>query len=106
MKNINHYDWLDEHFKDFAIQVGAEWMGCDGIIPAHGDKCYGYESRWEHHGIPFHHGVAIYLLTYLNPFCDEVRQTKDGWVNVDDWIVNNYYRFDMQLKEIDLEESS
>lgn len=94
---MSHYDWLEKHFKAFALAVGVGWAWADGIISAHGDKCYNYRGIWQEAGIPFSHGVAIYLLTYLNPFAKEVRETKDGWVAPADWVVRNYGRFKEHL---------
>jgi hypothetical protein len=91
MREINHYKWLEEHLPNFFKKLGIE--ECNGIITAHGDKCYGYEGVWNEAGIPFHHGVAIYLLCYLNPYSKEVRETKNGWVRPDDWVIANYPRF-------------
>jgi hypothetical protein len=65
----------------------------DGGIVAHGDKCYSYRSEWESKGIPFEHGVAIYLLTYLRPYSKEVRETSNGWVAPKDWVIANYHKF-------------
>jgi hypothetical protein len=65
-----------------------------GSISAHGDKCYGYQARWEKAGIPFEHGVALYLLTYQHPYCDQVRQTKDdGFVSPAEWVESKYPEF-------------
>lgn len=91
----NHYRWLDKHLLDFyrAIDLpDAKYMG-DGGIVAHGDKCYGYRFEWESKGIPFEHGVAIYLLTYLRPYANEVRETRGGWIAPKDWVIANYNKF-------------
>lgn len=91
----NHYEWLDENFSKFLENLGHEeqWETCPGIITAHGDKCYGYRRNWENAGIPFAHGVAIYLLSYLRPWDIETMETEHGWVDVCKWVVNNYERF-------------
>ena len=65
----------------------------NGIISAHGDKCYLYRDRWEKNGIEFHKGVALYLLTYISPFSKESRETADGWVDPAKWVEDNYERF-------------
>lgn len=63
---MNHYDWLDENLPAFFSNLGIDLnKRCAGIITAHGDKCYGYKDYWERNGVPFYHGVAIYLLSYL-----------------------------------------
>ena len=63
-----------------------------GMIVAHGDKCYSYQQYWEKQGIPFAHGVAIYLVSYLPPYNKEVRvNAPDGsWVAPMNWVADNY----------------
>jgi len=68
-----------------------------GMITAHGDKCYGYRAEWDAAGIPFEHGVAIYLLTYCSPYSKESRETEEGWVDPWRWVIANYERFKPHL---------
>ena len=99
---MSHYDWLNEHLPDFFESVGVDWNTCPGIVSAHGDKGYGYRYQWEEAGIPFEHGMAVYLLTYVHPFGNEVRELQSGkWVAPGDWVADNYYRFKAILEEID-----
>lgn len=80
--------------------MGLEWEYNRGIIVAHGDKCYGYRDIWNAEGIPFAHGVAMYLLTYCYPFDHEVRQTEErGWVDPYKWVIENYPRYKDLLPE-------
>ena len=103
----SHYNWLDSHFYDFLIKVADDpkryRFGYGGIIESHGDKCYSYKAEWEKAGIPFSHGVAIYLLTYISPWSSEVRTTPNGFISPGDWVVNNYKRFEPFLTKVDLE---
>lgn len=93
-KYDNHYNYLSEHLADFLRQmVPIRRISSRGLISAHGDKCYGYRDLWEKAGIPFHKGVAIYLLTYCRPYSQEVRETEKGWVQTENWIVENKDRF-------------
>jgi len=89
----NHYDWLEKYLPDFFKKQGLDFKNYCGIISAHGDKCYSYRAIWHSYNIPFEHGIAIYLLSYCFPFSEEVRNTKNGWVKPDQWVVNNYDRF-------------
>jgi hypothetical protein len=97
-KTTNHYRWLDNHFPAFVKKLEEahhypDYGDVRGLISAHGDKCYCYKSRWEKAGLHFYHGVAIFLLTYLNPWSDEVCETKDGCVDTCDWILSNRDKF-------------
>jgi len=90
---LSHYDWLRAHWLDFVAKVGTTNPQDLGILAAHGDKAYGFKSKWADAGIPFNHGVAIYLLSRCRPYSEEVRSTPSGWVSPDDWVIQNYPRF-------------
>lgn len=96
----NHYTWLEQHLPSFFTALGINWDWHGGIISAHGDKCYSYRQMWEDNGVPFYHGVAIYLLTYTSQYSNEVRNTDDRWVDPGQWVVDNYERFKHLLVEI------
>lgn len=98
---MSHYDYLEEHLPTIFEKVGINWDWNAGIIGAHGDKCYGYRDRWEEAGIPFEHGVAIYLMTYCRPYGNEVRQTENSWVDAWSWVIDNYDRFKEHLPEVE-----
>jgi hypothetical protein len=91
----SHYDWLHENLVTFLTALNlpdAKYM--DGLISAHGDKWYCEKQSWEKQGIPFEHGVAIALLSYVSPYNKESRETKDnGWVHPARWVEENYQRF-------------
>ncbi len=93
----NHYTYLDEHLPAFFEALDVSWVDHAGIVVSHGDKCYQYRSGWEKAGIPFTHGAAIYLLSYVYPYSAEVRDTLEGWVPPKDWVVANYDRFKKYL---------
>lgn len=92
MNRENHYPYLEKNFQTFLnyLNIKGEWMG---FIVAHGDKCYGYKEKWERANIPFKYGVAVYLLTHIPPYSNEVRQTKSGWVDPGQWVIDNMERF-------------
>jgi hypothetical protein len=101
MATPNHYKWLEAHLSEFFAALGLPCDGLNGLIVAHGDKCYGYRDSWEQKGIPFAHGVAIYLLTYFQPYSSQVRDTKSGWVPVDAWVAEVYGQMKASLPPID-----
>jgi hypothetical protein len=98
----SHYDWLDENLKSFYEKLNIPFVG-DGGVTANGDKCYQYRSDWFKAGIPFPHGVAIYMLTYESPFYKEVRSTSEGWVDPSKWVIDNYKRFKLFLNPVSRE---
>lgn len=83
---MSHYDWLKQNLKAFSTCFDVEIHS--GFISAHGDKCYGYQDTWEKESIPFGLGVAIYFLTYVRPYSEAVRDTENGWVAPDKWVVD------------------
>lgn len=102
-EEISHYDWLDQNlmtfFKNVGVDINNPYNGT-GIIAAHGDKCYGYRYKFEENSIPFCHGVAIYLLTYVNPYSKECRENKNSYVDLGQWIVDNYEKFRPYLPKV------
>ena len=99
---MSHYDWLEQNVEAFFASLNIDPSRANkGFIVAHGDKCYSYRYEWEQAGIPFEHGVAIYFLTYLRPYSEESRETKNGWVPVDQWVIDNYERFKPHLNPIE-----
>jgi hypothetical protein len=94
---VNHYEYLDKHLPKFFESVGVSFENNAGIITAHGDKCYSYRGKWSDAGIPFEHGVAIYLLTYVRPFSQECRETENGWKDPCEWVIENYEKFSLLL---------
>ena len=94
----SHYAWLELHLKSFYEKLGIRYSS--GVIAADGDKCYDYEDDWKEAGIPFPHGVAIYILSKEKPYCNEVRDTKNGWVNVYKWVIAKYPEFKQFLDPV------
>lgn len=99
IRKKSHYDWLHENLDAFTKSLGLPYE-YGGYISAHGDKCYSYERRWKDAGIHFFHGAAIFLISYIRPYSEEVRETKNGWVPVETWVVENYERFKPHLPPI------
>lgn len=96
--SFSHYDWLKVNFETFLTNLNLENPNFHlGLISAHGDKCSCQRYEWEDIGIPFEHGVAIYLLTYIRPWSKEVRETEKGWINPIQWVKDNYKRFKYAL---------
>lgn len=101
---MNHYDYLEENFEKFLTILGYPTLFQEnaGVIVSHGDKCYGYRGAWEEAGIPFHHGVALYLLTYLRPWSEEVRDIFNPFcMPAKDWVVREYEVFRSAFEDIE-----
>lgn len=110
MKKLNHYKWLESNWEAIVAALGGDpantWLFSKGLIGAHGDKFYCAMSDWERSGIPFHHGVAIGLMTHTPLFGKEVRSTPSGWVDVFAWVAAAYPRFRDSLSAIPDTESN
>lgn len=103
----SHYDYLNDYLWDFLEAVGVNTRWCRGLIGAHGDKCYCYRQEWEEAGIPFPHGVAIYLAARVQPFAGEFemqqREAKEDlnrWYHIEQWVIDNYDRFKEHLPPV------
>lgn len=97
MDLINHYKWLDKHLPQFWMAVfgkSLEETGCAGIVHAHGDKGYQYRSTWEDAGIPFPHGMAMYMLTYTEKMDAPKHESCQ-------WVIDNYHWYVDLLPTVD-----
>lgn len=71
-KYNSHYDWLYANLSSIFKKFGLNYNNNAGIIGAHSDKAYSYKHEWEEYSIHFFHGIAIYLLSYVQPYNKEV----------------------------------
>jgi len=90
---MRSYDYLNAHFPIFYHLVTGMTNGATGIIVSDGDKFSQYEYEWAKHGISLNHGGMIYLISKESPYNKECRQTDNGFVYVDEWVIANYQRF-------------
>lgn len=104
MNFTSHYDWLEENLPRFLACLNVDFdKTCPGIIGAHGDKGYGYKHLWSEHNIPFEHGMAILMLTYLNPWGREIEdeyRINSNFINPGKWVVDNYDNFKEYLPAV------
>ena len=87
---LSHYDYCDKMLTKFFLKIFGKTpsdMWCNGIVVSHGDKAYGYKREWEKAGIPFHHGVLIFLLTYTSELGDTPKHESSKWV------ISNYTKY-------------
>lgn len=86
---------MDEKLKnDFSLflrNIGKENQVpyAESIIICDADKCTQYSEVWERNGIPYEHGVMIYLITKMKPYCDEARVT----ISASDFVIKHYDEF-------------
>jgi hypothetical protein len=91
----SHYDYCDAVLNDFWMEVfgmTSEQMWCGGIVGAHGDKAYGYKDKWNEAGIPFEHGVMLFLLSYTREYGDRPKHESHQWV------IENYPKYKPKLE--------
>lgn len=87
----SHYAYLEQNCKEFDIAIGLKLgNGTYDVISAHADKCYSYKSIWAEHDILFVHGVMLFLLSYIRPYSDTVRDTNNGFVAPVKWVTEMY----------------
>ena len=85
------YEKLNKDFQIFLKNIGKENQVsyAESIIICDSDKCMQYREIWEKHGIPFDHGVMIYLITKMKPYCEEARKT----ISASDFVIKYYEQF-------------
>lgn len=91
----SHYEYLDailEHFFKEMFNKTPEQMWCAGIVSAHGDKAYSYDNEWKKAGIPFQHGVLLFLLTYVSVNGQKVMGDTPKHES-DQWVIDNYKKY-------------
>lgn len=89
--DVNSYNELREKFPVFLKNIGKEDQVkyADSIIICDSDKCDQYKQLWKSKNIPFIHGVMIYLITKMRPYCDEARNT----ISAADFVIKYYEEF-------------
>ena len=86
-----NYDKLNRDFPIFLKNIGKEnqVQYAESIIICDSDKCTQYKEVWERHGIPFEHGVMVYLITKMKPYSDEARKT----ISASNFVIKYYEHF-------------
>lgn len=86
---------MDEKFKSdfiaFLEKIGKQNQipYVENIILCDADKCVQYFDVWRKNGIPYEHGVMIYLVTKMSPYCEEARVT----ISPCDFVIKHYGEF-------------
>jgi len=82
---------LKKKFPIFLKNIGKESKVkyAESIIICDADKCDQYRSTWENNGIPFLHGVMIYLISKMRPYCNEARIT----ISPNEFVIKYYKEF-------------
>lgn len=96
--NINHYKYCDfmlDHFWMEIFNKTPDEMFCAGIVSAHGDKAYGYQSQWKKADIPFTRGVLLFLLTYTKLYKDNCSSRE--------WVIDAYEQYLPVIEKVEKE---
>ena len=89
---INPYIFLEKNLNIYLNSLpDVDEGNYNGLIVAHGDKCEQYINCFP--DIPEEHIRLLHLQTYVLPYCNEVRNTENGFITPLLWINNNYQRF-------------
>lgn len=88
---------LLDKFPVFLKNIGREDQikYAESIIACDSDKCEQYRVSWENEGIPYIHGVMIYLITKFRPYSDEARVT----ISPSDFVIKRYGEFKTLIPE-------
>lgn len=94
---LSGYDYLEMILPMFAKVVKLSDPSVNlsyGYITAHGDKAYGYKTTWLNHGIPFFHGLLLYLLTYTKAMDREKHLS-------DEWVISSYEKYRPMIRFVE-----
>lgn len=97
----SHYDYLNEVLPAFWLkhfEKSMSDMWCGGIIGAHGDKGSCHKTEWEKVGIPYQHGMILFLLSYTKEYPED----RPSWEK-SDWVIENYPHFKRTIEEAEKE---
>lgn len=82
---------MEDKFRGFLIRIGRPDLVkyAESIIVADSDKCEQYRKMWESAGVPYEHGVMIYLISKNRPYCLVAREK----VLIGQWVIDSYPEF-------------
>lgn len=98
-ESIGHYDYLEMVLPAFWKAVFGKTLEethFDGIEVAHGDKAYGYRTKWLDAGLSFNRAVMLYLLTYTEKLdCPKHESSA--------WVIKNYPAYMAMILNAEIE---
>lgn len=98
-ESIGHYDYLEMVLPAFWKAVFGKTLEethNDGIEVAHGDKAYGYRTKWLDAGLSFNRAVMLYLLTYTEKLdCPKHESSA--------WVIKNYPAYMAMILNAEIE---
>lgn len=89
----NYYIWLEKNLSTFLEKNGIDPLYDKGLIRVFGTRCQEYREFWKLRGIPFVHGLAIYMISKLSPYEEEVQHSHGQGITTYQWVYLNYDRF-------------
>jgi hypothetical protein len=81
----SHYAYIEKHGAWFSEQLVVDDI--NSILVAHGDKSRQYEDIFKTLNVSSNKGAMVYLLSFLKPYSNEVRDTNHGWISVESWLI-------------------
>jgi hypothetical protein len=97
----NQYHFIDRVLPALLEQLGLPSDSCGGLSSAHGDKFYSLRRDYKDLGYHFNFGAIVGILSYIDPFSQECRDTETGWVCPTKWNLNNLSRFEGDILAAD-----
>jgi hypothetical protein len=94
MHKENQYDFIDRVLPKTLELLGIDNRHCAGLSSAHGDKFYSLRSDYEAAGYHFNFGALVGILSCINPYSKESRDTENGWKCPNKWNIENLKRFE------------
>lgn len=94
-KRFRSDTWVKDNLMELSVLLGGKIEDISLLLP-HSHKAEQYKSFWEYNGVPYHFGLAMYLLSYVMlEASDRIahEQSIEEWVL--DMVLTKYHLFKM-----------
>lgn len=92
------YHYVEKVSEQFSKTLGLK-SPIHLSLTAHGDKARQYKNIAQELNVPYGKLLLVYLLSYEYGWLDQVRQTENGWVPIEDWLVEKLTK-DQQVMDV------
>ena len=93
-----HYNYVETVSEEFSTKLSLNY-NIHLSLSAHGDKARQYKDIAENLGIPYGKLLLVYLLSYESGWSNQVRETENGWVSIEDWLIEKLTK-DQKIIEV------
>jgi hypothetical protein len=96
MKSKIDYAWLEDAMPKILFNLGKPpevWLYASNSARLYAHICHDFRFPWENNDIPFNHGIALFLLSFFEPWLSNSHDAETGEYDPQMWVLANYNRF-------------